>query len=39
LTQAEAAEVLGVSARTVLRRWQSACLALHDALRGILPDA
>jgi RNA polymerase sigma-70 factor (ECF subfamily) len=39
LTQVEAAEVLGVSARTVLRRWQSSCLALHDLLRGLLPEA
>jgi RNA polymerase sigma-70 factor (ECF subfamily) len=39
LTQVEAAELLGVSARTVLRRWQSACLALHDLLRGLLPEA
>jgi RNA polymerase sigma-70 factor (ECF subfamily) len=37
LQQIEAAEVLEVSARTVLRRWQSACLKLHDAMQGIMP--
>lgn len=37
LKQTEAAAVLGVSDRTVLRRWQAACLALHDALQGIVP--
>lgn len=37
LKQTEAAAVLGVSDRTVLRRWQSACLKLHDALQGIVP--
>lgn len=35
----EAAELLGVSSRTVLRRWQSACLLLHQALDGNLPVA
>lgn len=39
LKQTEAAEVLDVSARTVLRRWQAACLKLHQALQGILPGA
>lgn len=39
LKQAEAAELLGVSARTVMRRWQSACFKLHDALQGIMPGA
>ena len=38
LTQAEAAEVLGVSERTVKRRWQAARLALHDALGGEIPE-
>ncbi len=33
----EAAELLGVSAKTVKRRWQAACLQLHDALHGELP--
>jgi RNA polymerase sigma-70 factor (ECF subfamily) len=39
LSQAEAAEVLGVSERTVKRWWQSARLKLHEALGGRLPDA
>jgi len=33
----EAAELLGISAKTVKRRWQSACLHLHEALHGELP--
>jgi RNA polymerase sigma-70 factor (ECF subfamily) len=37
LTQAEAAALLGVSTRTVIRRWQAACVRLHDALGGQLP--
>jgi RNA polymerase sigma-70 factor (ECF subfamily) len=37
LTQAEAAELLGVTERTVQRRWQAARLALYDALGGELP--
>jgi RNA polymerase sigma-70 factor (ECF subfamily) len=32
LSQAEAADLLGVSVRTVQRRWQSALLLLHDLL-------
>jgi RNA polymerase sigma factor (sigma-70 family) len=32
-----AAELLGVSARTVKRRWQAACLHLHNVLGGVLP--
>jgi RNA polymerase sigma-70 factor (ECF subfamily) len=39
LGHTEAAEVLQVSARTVKRRWQSACLHLHEALHGELPSA
>jgi RNA polymerase sigma factor (sigma-70 family) len=39
LSQAEAAEVLGVSERTIKRRWQSARLRLHEALGGQMPDA
>jgi len=35
--QAEAAALLGVSDRTVKRRWQSARLHLVDALHGQLP--
>jgi RNA polymerase sigma-70 factor (ECF subfamily) len=38
LYQAEAAALLNVSERTVKRRWQSARLRLHEALRGDLPD-
>jgi RNA polymerase sigma factor (sigma-70 family) len=34
LTQAEAASVLGVSVRTVIRRWQSARVRLQRTLRG-----
>jgi RNA polymerase sigma-70 factor (ECF subfamily) len=37
LTQAEAAALLGVDVRTIKRRWQSARLILHEALRGHLP--
>jgi RNA polymerase sigma-70 factor (ECF subfamily) len=39
LTQAEAAELLGVNERTVKRRWQAARLHLFDALRGEMPPA
>ena len=38
LSQAEAAELLNVSERTVKRRWASARLMLHEALKGRLPD-
>jgi RNA polymerase sigma-70 factor (ECF subfamily) len=34
LTQAEAAEVLGISTRTVIRRWQAARIKLEKALYG-----
>lgn len=37
LSQAEAAAVLGISERTIQRRWQNARLTLHDALDGRLP--
>jgi RNA polymerase sigma factor (sigma-70 family) len=37
LHRAEAAELLGVSERTLMRRWQEARLALFDALDGQLP--
>jgi RNA polymerase sigma factor (sigma-70 family) len=37
LSQAEAAGLLGVTDRTVKRRWQSARLALFEALGGRLP--
>jgi RNA polymerase sigma-70 factor (ECF subfamily) len=39
LTHTAAAALLDVSARTVKRRWQSACLKLHEALQGELPGA
>jgi RNA polymerase sigma-70 factor (ECF subfamily) len=38
LTQAEAADLLNVSERTIKRRWQTARLQLHDALKGELPE-
>lgn len=34
MSQEEAAIVLGVSLRTLKRRWQEAKLALHEELRG-----
>jgi RNA polymerase sigma factor (sigma-70 family) len=37
LSHAQAAELLQVSTKTIQRRWQSACLRLHDALHGNLP--
>jgi RNA polymerase sigma-70 factor (ECF subfamily) len=39
LTHAEAAEVLSVSTKTVMRRWQAACLRLHEALGGEMPGS
>lgn len=39
LKQTEAAELLGVAPRTVMRRWQRACLGLHKTLSGILPGS
>lgn len=38
LTQPEAASILGVSLATVKRRWQSARLLLHRAMRGRPPE-
>jgi RNA polymerase sigma-70 factor (ECF subfamily) len=38
LTQAQAAEILGVTERTVARRWLAARLALSDALDGEPPS-
>jgi RNA polymerase sigma factor (sigma-70 family) len=38
LSQAQAAELLSVSERTVKRRWASARLKLHDALGGHFPE-
>ena len=37
LAQTEAATILVVSAKTVKRRWQAACLRLHDSMNGQLP--
>jgi RNA polymerase sigma-70 factor (ECF subfamily) len=37
LSNAEAADLLAVCPRTVKRRWQAACLRLHEALGGNLP--
>jgi RNA polymerase sigma-70 factor (ECF subfamily) len=37
LTHAEAAKLLDVSTKTVQRRWQAACLKLHEAMHGELP--
>jgi RNA polymerase sigma-70 factor (ECF subfamily) len=37
LPQAEAAAVLGVTVRTVQRRWHSALLTLHETLKGQWP--
>jgi RNA polymerase sigma-70 factor (ECF subfamily) len=39
LSQPEAARLLGLSERTLKRRWQAARLALHRALRGEHPGA
>jgi RNA polymerase sigma-70 factor (ECF subfamily) len=39
LSQAEAAELLDVTERTVQRRWQAARLQLYDTLHGELPPA
>jgi RNA polymerase sigma-70 factor (ECF subfamily) len=38
LSQAEAAELLNVSERTIKRRWQAARLKLHEALGGEVPE-
>src|SRR5262249_22267275 len=37
-TQAEAADVLQVSEKTVSREWTAACLELHDRLKDLLPE-
>jgi RNA polymerase sigma-70 factor (ECF subfamily) len=39
LSQAEAAQILNVSARTIKRRWQSARLHIYQALEGEPPEA
>ena len=36
-TQTQIAELFRVDERTVRRRWQAACQALHKALGGQLP--
>lgn len=36
VTHAEAATLLHVSEKTIQRRWQAACLSLHDAMGGQL---
>jgi RNA polymerase sigma-70 factor (ECF subfamily) len=38
LKQAEAAALLGVSGRTVIRRWQAACRKMGQALQSVYPD-
>jgi RNA polymerase sigma factor (sigma-70 family) len=37
LTHAEAAELLQLSTKTIQRRWQAACLRLHEAMQGHMP--
>jgi RNA polymerase sigma-70 factor (ECF subfamily) len=37
LSQAEAAALLGVTERTIQRRWQQARLSIHKAMKGNLP--
>lgn len=37
MSHAEAAALLGISERTVQRRWRQACLHLHDVLKGLPP--
>ncbi len=37
ISQQEAAICLGVSERTVQRRWRQTCLHLHEALQGLPP--
>jgi RNA polymerase sigma-70 factor (ECF subfamily) len=37
-TQAQVAELFGVTERTIRRRWQAACVKLSDTLHGALPD-
>jgi RNA polymerase sigma-70 factor (ECF subfamily) len=39
LPQAEAAEVLNVTVRTVQRRWHAALVRLHDSLHGSRPGS
>jgi RNA polymerase sigma factor (sigma-70 family) len=37
-THGQIAELFGVDERTVRRRWRTACLRLHEALEGHLPE-
>jgi RNA polymerase sigma-70 factor (ECF subfamily) len=37
LSHAETAQLLGVSTKTVQRRWQESCIRLHKAMGGRLP--
>jgi RNA polymerase sigma-70 factor (ECF subfamily) len=39
MTQEDAADVLGVTVRTIQRRWQNAMLGLHRARKGEIPGA
>jgi RNA polymerase sigma factor (sigma-70 family) len=39
LTQGEAANVLGVSRRTVIRQWRAACVELYRVMHGTPPAA
>jgi RNA polymerase sigma-70 factor (ECF subfamily) len=39
LTHAQAAAFLGVSTKTIQRRWQASCLRLYEVLEGQLPGA
>lgn len=38
LTHAQAAALLNISTKTVQRRWHAACLTLHEALHGEMPE-
>jgi RNA polymerase sigma-70 factor (ECF subfamily) len=38
LTQADAAQLLGVTVRTVQRRWHAALVELHDIMKGHWPE-
>lgn len=39
LTQPETADLIGVSRKTMIRRWQGARLRLFDAINGLLPSS
>ena len=38
-TQVQIAELFQVDERTIRRRWQSACLRLHQLVKGELPPS